>query len=105
MNKNIYELSFDIDQYYETENKDMLVEKKDMKFNMKGIYIGKHTWHRDSSESDQILETLVKDKIDWTTVKTLYRYPHLSLSRDKVSLLKDKYCTTVGIIMQQIFNK
>jgi len=85
----------EIDQYYDTKNKDQRVEKKDIVIEKKGIFISKHQWQGSMDSSIKILNTLVKDKMDWTKVKTLYRYPNLSLSRDKVSLLKDKYGTKI----------
>ena len=33
----------------------------------------------------------VNNNIDWNTISTVYRHPKITLSRDKLSCLKDKY--------------
>ena len=43
----------------------------------------------------ETFEKLVRTDLDWTKVKTLYRYPYLDLSRDKLGMIKDKYGTKI----------
>ena len=95
MNKKIFNLTFNIEKYYDTDNKNVRLQKEDVQLQSKGIRIGKHHWNGGKERSSGILKQVTKRDIDWTTVKTMYRFPNLSLSRDKLSLLKDKYGSRV----------
>jgi hypothetical protein len=79
-----------------------IVDDKDEKLSMKHITVEKcllvssnGNWNANSRLTDIQFQSLVQPKLDWTKVKTIYRYPHLDLSRDKLSILKDKYGTKV----------
>jgi hypothetical protein len=87
----IYDLNFNVSRYYDTQNKHSRLQKEDISFSSRGEFIGEHHWNGGKEESEVLLEDLTKRNLDWSKIKTMYRYPNLSLSRDKVSLIKDKY--------------
>lgn len=95
MDKQIYNLTFNIEKYHETNDKNCVLQKDDITLKIKGIRIGDHHWNGGKERSSAIVEDITKRDIDWTNIKTIYRFPNLSLSRDKLSLLKDKYGTKV----------
>jgi hypothetical protein len=95
MNKKIFNLTFNIEKYYDTDDKNVKLQKEDIQLQSKGIRIGDHHWNGGKERSSDIVKQITKRNIDWTTVKTMYRFPNLSLSRDKLSLLKDKYGSRV----------
>ena len=95
MDKKIFNLTFDVEKYYQTIDKNSVLQKDDIKFQLKGLRIGNHHWNGGKERSSDIIKEITKRNVDWTNVKTMYRFPNLSLSRDKLSLLKDKYGTKV----------
>jgi len=95
MNKKIFNLSFNVEKYYETNDKNARLQKEDIQFKIKGIHIGAHHWRGGQERSAEIIKQITKRDLDWTNIKTMYRYPNLSLSRDKLALLKDKYGSKV----------
>jgi len=95
MNRSIFELNFNLNEYYKTSNPNIKLEKEDIEFNKRGVHIADHTWNGSLDNAAKIVKEIVKDNLDWTTIKTMYRYPDLSLSRDKLSLMKEKYGTRI----------
>lgn len=95
MNKKIFNLTFNVEKYYDTTDKSAVIQKDDIQFKSKGIYIAQHHWNGGKERSSDIINQITQRDIDWTNVKTMYRFPNLSLSRDKLSLLKDKYGSKV----------
>ena len=93
--KKIFDLSFKVEQYYDTNNKYCRIQKEDINFNKRGEFLGPHHWNGGKDKSKDIVESLTKRDLDWTNIETMYRYPNLSLSRDKLSLIKEKYGTRV----------
>ncbi len=94
MNK-LFIINMDVARYYNTSNKHVRIQKEDVEFKSKGEYIGEHHWQAGKTRSAEIVDSLTKRDIDWSTHLTMYRYPNLSLSRDKLSLMKEKYGTRV----------
>ena len=90
MNKKVHTIEIELDDYYDMKDEQMKVKKNDVHLKLYGYYISKCKWGS-SNGSKEVLESLVKTNIDWTTINKLYRFPHLSLSRDKLTTLKDKY--------------
>lgn len=91
----IFDLNFNVTRYYDTQNKHSRLQKEDISFSSRGEFIGEHHWNGGKEKSTEILEEITKRDLDWSNIKTMYRYPDLSLSRDKVSFIKDKYNTRV----------
>jgi len=48
-----------------------------------------------NSSLGDILEVASNKQVDFNKSKSIYRFPHLALSRDRVAILKDKYGTKV----------
>ena len=95
MNKKIFNLTFNVEKYYDTNDKNATLQKEDVQLKLQGIRIAAHHWNGGRERSSEIVKQITKRDIDWTTVKTMYRFPNLSLSRDRLSLLKDKYGSRV----------
>ena len=93
--RKIFDIIFDVPKYYETKNKHARIQKEDIKFNKRGEFIGEHHWNGGKDRSKTLIENITKRDLDWSNIKTMYRYPNLSLSRDKLSLIKEKYGTRV----------
>jgi len=55
----------------------------------KGLFIS-DGYHIDTMTNEEIAASVNND-VDWTTISTVYRHPKITLSRDKLSCLKDKY--------------
>ena len=91
----IFDLIFDVERYYETQNKHSRLQKEDISLKKRGEYIGEHHWNGGKDRSADIIKDITEIGLDWTKIKTMYRYPNLSLSRDKLSLIKEKYGTRV----------
>ncbi len=91
----LYIINMDVDRYYSTSNKHVRIQKEDIEFKIKGEYIGEHHWQAGKTRAGEIVDSLTKRDIDWSTHLTMYRYSNLSLSRDKLSLMKEKYGTRV----------
>ena len=56
----------------------------------KGLYINREGWHIEFKQMASFMP-LTTNKLDWSTISTMYRHPNITLSRDKLSCLKDKY--------------
>lgn len=91
----LFIINMDVARYYSTTNKHVRIQKEDIEFKSKGIYMGEHHWQAGKTRAGEVLSKIVQRDIDWSTHLTMYRYSNLSLSRDKLSLMKEKYGTRV----------
>ena len=91
----LFIINMNVAKYYDTTSKHVRIKKDDIEFKKKGVYLGEHHWRADKTRSAEIVDKLTKKDIDWSTHLTMYRFPNLSLSRDKLSLMKEKYGTRV----------
>jgi len=92
MNKKIHTLNIELDDYYATKDVNIQIKKTDISINLFGYYISEYNWNYNQKNSNQdLIDSLVTRDIDWKTINKLYRFPHLSLSRDKLTTLKNKY--------------
>jgi|TARA_R110000744_G_scaffold195378_1_gene314391 hypothetical protein len=90
--KKIWKLDLELYQYYKTTDPNAKLSKSDLSFELFGYYLDKNDedLHYNRRNKDILNELTTRD-IDWEKINTIYRYPHLALSRDKMIALKDKY--------------
>jgi hypothetical protein len=98
-NKKIYRLNISVTDYHNTNDANVLIQKKDISLKEIGIYAGMHEYDYENNILKKIVKETVKKNIDWNNIKTIYRSENLTLSRDKLSLLKSKY--NIKIIRDQ----
>lgn len=113
MNKQIYELKIDIEKYYNTSAVSVRVGADDISMSLKGHFIQEGSGWNQKLDAE-IMEGIVNSKVDWNNISKIYRFPNLSLSRDKLTTLKDKYnvkvvrdpnAADVSIISQKTIDK
>ena len=98
-NKKIYRLKISLSDYTNTNDVNVLIQKKDISFEEIGTFAGMYEYGYENNISKELIKGAVKKSIDWNNIKTIYRFENLTLSRDKLSLLKDKY--NIKIIRNQ----
>ena len=98
-NKKIYRLNINVTDYHDTNDVNVLIQKKDISLKEIGTFAGMYEYSYENKISKELIKGAVKKSIDWNNIKTIYRFENLTLSRDKLSLLKDKY--NIKIIRDQ----
>jgi hypothetical protein len=87
----IYSIRIDIDKSYNTDDSNVKVDAEDINMTMFGYLLGAGNGSHYLNESPIKMEDIIEDKVDWSSIDKVYRFPHLALSRDKLTILKDKY--------------
>ena len=89
--RKIFKINFRIEHNYDLRSGDFKVERKDISGDYIGTYVCKGNWRVNQIIGQRMLDKHTTKSIDWAKINFMYRFGHLSLSRDKLSILKDKY--------------
>lgn len=86
--KKIWKLDLELYRHYDTTDVNARLTDSDLTFKFYGYYLD---GYQSAPDPVKMLNSLTTKNIDWSKINTIYRYPHLALSRDKMIALKDKY--------------
>ena len=89
--RKIFKINFSIEHNYDLRSGAFKVERKDISGDYIGTYVCKGNWRMNQMIGQKMLDKYTTKSIDWEKINFMYRFGHLSLSRDKLSILKDKY--------------